>query len=358
MYDLNFFFGKSPKKSIKKDSPFTYHKSQRNHTDTLLAFVRHCDYKSIFDVDDWICVSRSSHTGKTIALNRLEKYKNQHLHVDNVWGFLQFQDNCWFNALLMCLLFSDRMRDIMNDLRKKWILYSGTDYKKQKLYHIFTYLMEIPHYNEELIKEIDSNVILHKLHKYDKSIFTHPGYEGGNGILYCRSLLKFLGLVDYTEIRIIYIEQDDNIYLEIDGIVKQRQSLNRDIHSLIVECIALQRTKAKVLAIYLDIPDRFYFPRKCETNGIKYVLDSIYITNYKNLVSDGHHAIAGLTINKHLFLYDGQRALFEKSLKPYNWKKGETHHKQASFVMSYDKKGVLRYDISKSSRVGFYVLDD
>ena len=168
-------------------------------------------------------------------------------------------------------------------------------------------------------------------------------------------MLNFLGLSRYMEIRIIYVEEDDDIYVEIDGYVKNREHKDSDIEAILNNNISYQHRHAQIVAVYIDVPQRFYFPEKLMED---YKLDCMYITNYKNLVSDDHHAIAGITMNKHLYLYDGQRAVFQHSLKSYNWKKGRTGMSASSFVMSYDKRGVLRYDISKSSRVAFYVLDE
>jgi hypothetical protein len=353
----SFFFGK--KKVVKHiKSPFSYKLTPEIPKDsikqTIVAFIKHCDYENIFDEDIWKCIPRKSPKGKDIARHRLEKYKSLPLQGDDILGLWQFQSNCWFNSLLMCLFFSDKIRDIMNELRVKWIstTVSGNTHNaiyKTKLLNIFTYLMEIPHYNKDIINTIDSNMILTLLHKYDPLMFEHKGNRGGSGILYCKKVLSFLGFKEYMEIRLINLEKEGKIYVEIND--EPIDKIDSDIsHTDIVKyiiSIIKEYPKIRLLAIYIDIKPYFVIPSKLEDM----TLESIYVSNYKNTRNTDKHAIAGIVCSGIPYVYDGERAALNSTLKKYNWLSDD----KRSFAMTYDPKKIMKYDFTKSNRVAFFV---
>lgn len=350
---LSFFFGK--RKKVKRvASPFTFKPLEPLHSArTHVAYIKGCDVDNIFDNESKLCVKRASVQGRKIALERLEKYREMRINGTDVLGFHQFKDNCWFNSLLMCLFYSDGSRHIMNNLRESWITNNKSLTKKNHIINIFTYIMEIPHYNKELITKIDSNMILNLLHEYDPKLFEHAGYKGGSGILYCQKLLNFLGLGvdDYAEIRIIQVAKKD-IYIEVNGKPVSRvktDASQRIIDQFILNILEKFGSTPKIIAIYIDVKsDAYKFPSKL-SNGMK--LDSLYISNYMNSKSSGRHAVAGITCNTHKFVYDGERAALNNVLKKYDWIDPAT-----SFVMTYDVSRVLHYDFTKGNRVAFYIM--
>ena len=350
---LTFFFGRRHKVT-KMHSPFQYvaktkHEPENKTGDvsakTNVAFVRQCDYHTIFDKDNMKCIARNSEKGREISMKRLNKYKKKQLEGENIKGLLQFKDNCWFNSLLMCLFFSDGGRKIMNSLRKEWIQSQVSS--RQSIYNVFTYLMEIPHYNKDIVNRIDSNMILAMLHSYDATIFEHPGYEGGSGILYCSKLLSFLGLKnDYLEMR--FIETNKGVYTEVNGVAKQYIH-NSKVGGYIRNTHDTMKEPA-IMAVFLHIDTPFLLPKKIGNM----LLDSVYLSNYNRNIYQ--HAIAGITCNKKQYVYDGERALSVENdtLKKFDW--ASLGHK--SFAMTYDKDKIVRYNFAKSVRVAFYVRKD
>ena len=346
-----FFFGKRRKvKQLK--SPFVYKSVTDNFKDNKspLAFIKHCDYYSIFDEESLTCVGRNTSRGKQLAKHRLYKYINSFLDSSEVLGLWQFQNNCWFNSLLMCLFFSDNLRVIMNSLRLRWISSSSTNKNKVKLYNIFTYMMEIPHYNKDIINTIDSNMILSLLHKFQPTMFDHPGYDGGSGILYCKKLLRFLGLKDYMEIRLISLEKQRLIYVELNdnAIAKLNDDITyTDLLKYIVSLIKSFNGTIKILALYIDIKPSFVIPIKIHNM----TLESMYVSNYKSNNGIDKHAVAGIICNKQMCLYDGERAALNKTLKQYDWK----NENSKSFAMTYNTTSNMIFNFSKSNRVAFFV---
>lgn len=335
---FSFFFGKPKKLNKAQKTPFTILSAKAK---TLPEDVSKCNQDFIYSVENKKCIGRHTVAGKAMAMHRWEKYHNVPFKGDALHGLFQFEDNCWFNALLMCLFFSDGTRDILEKQRLHWIQ-GCTNSAKSRVLNIFTYLMEIPHYDSgSIVNTVDSNIILSILHKYKKSIFNHPGYEAGSGILYCKNLLSFLGIENYIELRFIQIPDKKWIYYEKNG---KFQSYLQDVGD-IYDIVSVLKTH-EIAAIYIDVP-QFVFPNKIDSM----TLSSMYVSNHKKDITEEGHAIAGITCSKATLLYDGVRAQKGKLLKPFDWKSTKAN---TSFVMSYESANKLKYNFSKSSRIGFY----
>ena len=343
-----FFFGKRNKVKYVQ-SPFSYiakESAEKQTTPsldsrTLAVFIKQCDFEHIFDKVNWKCVSRDNPIGEKIALDRLNKYINKPYNGNEIKGLLQFEDNCWFNSLLMCLFFSDGSRRMMNNLRKSWI--TSNVASRRPIYNVFTHLMELAHYNKEVVNNVNSNIILAMLHAYDKNLFEHPGYAGGSGILYCKKLLEFLGMnKGYMEIRFIY--NNNHIYVEING--KPEEYL-KDITALETYISEKQlKFRPKMMAVFFNLHVPFQIP--LNINHLE--LDSVYIANYKSKSDTYRHAVAGITCNGNKFIYDGERARHSTTLKPFNWSSSNV-----SFAMTYDRNQIVRYDFTKGVRVAFFI---
>jgi hypothetical protein len=350
---LTFFFGK--KKHIKNiKSPLSYRKLSNKSSDKTMTTKKtstFCEFQDIFDEHTHKCVSRSSEIGQKLSMKRFKTHINDSILCSEFSGLWQFKDNCWFNSLLMCLFYSDKTRKIMNSVRQDWIS-NSYDNKKKELLYIFNYLMELPFLNDNIeMNTIDSNMILEMLHRYDRRMFEHPGYEGGSGILYCKRLLHFLGITEYVEVRIIELSKEREVYIEINHKPVERIKLQdityRDIWLHIIYLLKRKcKTKPRLMAIYIDFKSPFPIPNTCWGMTIA----SMYISNYKNTKNSDRHAVAGITCNNQMYIYDGQRALLKKALKPFNWKQY-----MKSFSMTYNVNNIMRYDFSKSNRIAFFV---
>lgn len=308
-----------------------------------------CTYQSILDDEKGMCIPRSSQKGQHLALQRRQKYMHTLLHAKNMYGLVQFKDNCWFNCLLMCLLFSDRTRRMMNTLRPLWI--TSKRRASMDIYNVFEYLMEIPHYNKELMHTIDSNRILTMLHDYDEDLFEHPGYTVGSGILYCRKLLEllFFDMSTYCELRFIQDKKSTaHVHVELNGIPVGIVSNLGDFTHFINDLVRPFKSVVKLLVVFVDVSEPYFNLPKSIHKILR--LDSLYMSNNPTHTPSYRHAIAGITCNRLPHLYDGQRALLKHNLKPFNWRVQQ----KESFAMSYDPKMQLRYNTMKGTRVGFY----
>jgi hypothetical protein len=348
-----FFFGKR-RQVYRIHSPFVFKASlgsgankEEEEKNTPSSYIKACDFTHILHTNTLTCVERSSAKGRHIAIQRYEKYKDSKLDGDDLYGLFQFKNNCWFNSLLMCLFFSDGMRRIMNIYRQEWITQNTKQSTKRTLLSMFTYLMEIPHYHKGILGKIDTNMILTMLHTYDRDMFEHPGYDGGSGILYCKKLLEFLGVTEsYIEVRLIHDHVHKRIYVEKNGTPYERISYDTMKHmtTYIENIVRKSSRNPEIVVVFIDIAESYTLPD--ELCGL--TLDSVYLSNFQSMY---RHAIAGITCDNVRYIYDGQRALIERTLKPFDW----LGKNNVTFSQSYDKKKMIQYKFSRSTRVGFFV---
>lgn len=330
-----------PLADASSSSPFSH------ESPTPVAFIKQCDtnFRDIYDKDTWTCVPRSSKIGRHIALHRLQKYKNKSIPLPEWKGFIQFKNNCWFNSLLMCLLFSDGSRHIVSKLRKQWIK-SNTE-----LLDIFSYVTELPYYEtrqSRLITKIDSNMIVRMLHAYNKDWFPNTGGQAGSAVKYSQHLIQDVMGLDgqgYLELRVMM--KGKQIYIEVNSEPTDVIDFDlKELHKMVENLLRRHKTSTKIVAIYSDI--ELHFPDAISS----FICDSIYLLNYKSKPGQAQsHAIAGLTLGGKQYVYDGQRAALNWDFKQYDWSAPEL----TTFHPTYDRDAILAYNFNKGKRIAFYV---
>jgi hypothetical protein len=124
----------------------------------------------------------------------------------------QFTETCWFNALLMALLYSDGTRQYL----LKNLINSELYIKNKGLYDIFIDILENRYYKSEegsdaiYFDELKPEKILKFLHNADKNTFYFDPdkYVGHKGEIYLVRLFEYFGLKD----KVVYMFKDNKDY--------------------------------------------------------------------------------------------------------------------------------------------------
>jgi hypothetical protein len=124
----------------------------------------------------------------------------------------QFTGTCWFNALLMALLYSDGTRQYLLKNLINSELYS----KNKRLYDIFIDILVNRYYKSEegsdaiYFDELKPEKILKFLHNADKNTFYFDPdkYVGHKGEIYLVRLFEYFGLKD----KVVYMFKDNKDY--------------------------------------------------------------------------------------------------------------------------------------------------
>lgn len=104
----------------------------------------------------------------------------------------QYGPTCWFNALLLCILYSQRSRKKMLKISKTWNM-------NIKLYRLFYYILwhkyvktQKSQKDVKFFENVDPEVILKLLYQYDSTSFMLKDYKSGSyPIIYLRSMYEF-----------------------------------------------------------------------------------------------------------------------------------------------------------------------
>jgi len=249
----------------------------------------------------------------------------------------QYLGTCWFNAILMSLLYSDGCQETFYNIaiRDRWFLNRKGESFKFLLFKILDLLVRIKNETdaeklEELYQKLEElyqknkpeKIFLKYAYKYDYSIRDRLeiGYNG----IYIITFLKNLGI---NVLDIIF--QNGNYYI---GYLTFHQKFMIRPNEVLEEIQKLITNGADFLIkleqfnSYLNIPERFnvsYFKSFIFNNIIildekKYTLRSLNISNYNNPI----HAISGIIFEGDYYVYNGWiNTTNQKScpLFPFNW---------------------------------------
>lgn len=247
------------------------------------------------------------------------------------WG--QYGQTCWFNALLMAVLYSQRSRNVVYQQSKHW------DTRIQ-LFRLLKYVLKYkyiktknPQKDYEFFNAMRPEVVLEMLTNTKKGKKYLPKHKENRGFvasLFVSKLYKILG-VDSMMLNVV----DNNVYYDIDNhiqrmrylkdglsysfkykseaYIKEKLSPSRNPHILIVNVkrdieesfyrqVYSTRKQYKIDNIdksIAELRNTVYY------NGEEYVLDSIILSNWNSSKNIPGHAIAGITCNNEKYVYNG-----------------------------------------------------
>ena len=303
----------------------------------------------------------------------------------NVISLKQYGPTCWFNSILMAILYSDGSRKLLLEKSKKWdkniLIYKTLDYiLKNK------YLRTDNKYNDYLYFDtIRPEYILKELYKYNKNKFQFNPEKyniyGYKSALYIRKIYKLLGvkvlLLDkiedriyyskYNNVKLISIKKTGIVYeikhKSLGNIIKKFNNPDIIIINLLSKYhkypayynlenenfntaleIELNTSNNKVYEEIKNLKDNILF------NNEKYIQDSVLLTNWN--INKGGHSISGITCNSNKYVYNGwTRSTIDPNIETnnikipcelmkYNW----DLHKNNDFCLNSKKWGIKRLE--------------
>ena len=240
----------------------------------------------------------------------------------------QYGPTCWFNAIIMAVLYSQYSRKLILKSSERW----------QKGILIFDMIKTI--LKTKFIKGKDYDVnfgnfnlfkpenILKSLHKHDPTTFMFdiddPKWKNGFlSELYIKKLYQLLGIS-----KTVFFEiHDNNIYYSnYNDVSKVQISDNGNIEPFVWGADQYKvniAIKDPEVILLMDGPQGATFPdhykitndnnvkellstnSKITYNNNTYILDSIMLSNWNKKIIKMGHAIAGITCNNERYVYNG-----------------------------------------------------
>ena len=204
-------------------------------------------------------------------------------------------NTCWFNAILMILLFSDKMRAVT----KKALVTSHRRIVPDVLQRLLSLIMLYKQpigthgriYDKAFARGIRPEDILKAMYKAHRNVFANLptaavlGTQGANGGKYLKNMLQLLGV-------------RANTYAVRDGMLYQTNELPY-VENPDVVCVYVHEYGDHTIAVKLH---PWTFQSRFGIGNTSYVLDASLMGSNN---ADLWHAIAGVTCNGTKFYYNG-----------------------------------------------------
>lgn len=307
----------------------------------------------------------------------------------------QFTGTCWFNALLMTLLYSDGMRKfLITNLD-----HSDIKQKHPKLFEIMKDILvnryrKIDEKEKVFFDKLKPENMLSLLHQTNsKHFYFNPEESTGHyGEYYFVRLFDFLGLKK----KVLYLnkfkEKKEFYYSVLNNnptIVKTKDKQNkrflwRYVTQSVLDMKNILPTQNPDVLVVTSLLSEYVNKKNIvmktkqknleeiiEYNGTSYKLDSLLLINFNLHACKLCHQIAGVTCNDNRYLYNGwirytqdpaqKNKTHIKSpceLMYYDWLKDKSDFCLSNKVCEIDKKHVtndLCFNISKGNTTYIYV---
>nr|QOI90574.1 hypothetical protein HWQ62_00443 [Pyramimonas orientalis virus] len=281
---------------------------------------------------------------------------------DSVLTIPQFTGTCWFNALLMVLLYSDGMRKYLTNN----IITSQLYTKNKQLYNIFIDILKNRHRkinnNDKIFfKELKPERILKMLHEADSEnfYFDPDKYSGHYGEYYFVRLFEYFGMKQnvlflnkfrnqllYSPLnnkpKIVFVNNDKKEgYKRINWEYSEQINFDSDKLNKLNTNVIVVTPRLKNLANYPVIKQKSSKMQEfLEFNGNTYKLDSLLLANFNGSQCRRAHQIAGVTCENKRFIYNG-------------WIRSTQDPSKTNIVKSYVSKDMpcelMKYDWLKDN---------
>ena len=238
--------------------------------------------------------------------------------------FPQFNGTCWFNALLMTILYSQNSRKLLLKVSKKWdmrlnILKIFKDILSKKYIKTNNIDKDYDYFNM-----ISPDYILDNLHSYKPTKFLNFNKfdtKGFNSILYIKKLYKLFGvsalMFDINNNKIFYskynkikgLGKKDNKIVGTVNILSETYIKNKLLKNKNPDIIILNEETSKQLKYkeYYNIKENqkelLSSNNEIIYNDNIYILDSVILSNWNETKSN--HVVAGITCKKDRYIYNG-----------------------------------------------------
>ena len=277
---------------------------------------------------------------KDNSLKKLNGINKKKSFCNRVLTITQYGPTCWFNAILMSMLYSQRSRKKLLKASEKWN-------KRIKIYSIIKYILHNKYIKKDIIEDykyfdnIKPENILTYLNKFDKNLFEFdPKKDSGySPMLYVNKLYNFFNIKTLL-LNTFYDNNKRNIGYSLYNhyeIIKQKKNNSNNeiklkIHNLYKEFIHKKLTNINPDILIIqdklkeslnkdyktnyshydlkhyfndnDINNLTSFNDTINFNNNIYELDSVILNNY-NVDKDMSHSIAGITCKSKKYVYNG-----------------------------------------------------
>lgn len=237
----------------------------------------------------------------------------------------QISGTCWFNSILMSVLFSQYSRGLLMNLYKKNEHDTNFDTEihsiiKDIVVRRYVTSKQLRDYAYMYFEKVTPEYILKQLHEHDKSKFNFDPDKrvGYFNYLYLPRFLEFLGVKD-----ILMLDwKNDNLYYSVvnKGLTIETANKNDKDTKYIVKTntknIKLPtniKKEKEVILIYVNnrmttnklIQSDFKLKEEFVFGGITYVLDSVLLSNFNYDVCQKAHDICGMSCANKKYIYNG-----------------------------------------------------
>ena len=262
------------------------------------------------------------------------KAKKEDDFCSNIAVIPQFNETCWFNAILMAAFYSQQSRLLIKFTSKSWTPETITDIKKYKLLMIFKSIVfkyyKDPEAYKNLYSKIKPEIILFyllelnktkkqltglitKMKKDNMDLSWHP--------FYINKFYKFLGVkcldIIIFDNKLYYTLKNDLIKRDIkaDPSIKIKAIIDANPDVLvIIKNIPYEtlynKTNTKLYDPYLSTNYKYKhnfnaldIKNEITFNGYTYKLDSCLLSNFNR--DKGGHVVAGITCRDNKYVYNG-----------------------------------------------------
>jgi hypothetical protein len=243
---------------------------------------------------------------------------------DKVITLKQYGPTCWFNSILMAILYSDESRKLLLKKSKIWN-------EEILVLKILKYILENKYLRTSEVYQdyvyfdkIRPEYILRKLYKYNRKKFSfNPKIMKGGYVpqIYIRKIYKLLGVnvlyLDITD-NILYYSKFNNIKVYFDksviaGIKVKYVSKEKILEKFKNPDIIIINTNAlnidKKPPDYYKVPEDSPFYKiaslddKVRIKDMNFVQDSVLLSNWNK--NEGGHGITGIKCKGNKYVYNG-----------------------------------------------------
>jgi len=297
---------------------------------------------------------------------------------NNVITLKQYGPTCWFNSILMAVLYGDNSRKLLLKKSQSWndkiLIFKTIKYILKKKFLRTSNLFKDYQYFDKVRPEY----ILEKLYSYNKKKFNFnpKKNKGFLSSLYIRKVYKLLGVkVLYLDLHenILYyslynnaipsMKNDNNIGIRIKYVPKVKVMEKFDQPDVIIVNMSSLKTYGDE---YYKYPSYYTVPKdspfynivklddNVKINKAEYVQDSVLLGNWNKSSSKLGHSIAGIKCKGEKFVYNGwTRSTIDSHINDLKISPDDAQNENLWLIKIIDKKVV--YINSKNKKVLSYL---
>jgi len=292
----------------------------------------------------------------------------------NVITLRQYGSTCWFNSILMAVLYSDNSRKLLLKKSHLWndkilIFKTIKHILKKKFLRTKNLLKDYLYFDK-----IRPEYILDKLYSYNKKkfMFDPKKYKSYLSSLYIRKVYKLLG------VKVLYLDlYENNLYYSLFNNISPRFDANNKI-MIGLKFISKEKIMEKfdqpdVIIINIgsltkQYPDYYKVPANSpfldiiklndsvKINNTEYVQDSILLGNWNKNNNVGH-SIAGIKCKGDKFVYNGwTRSTIDYHINDLKIIEDDVQNENLWLIKIIDKK--IAYVNTKNNIISSYLPKD